>query len=125
MKKVLLADDKEDIRDILEEFLSEEGYDVDLCPDGEQALEKAQSNTYDLIITDIMMPVTDGFGFLKALEEMNEKGRSPAPVIVITGGSPSLDFQKSLDKLSDKGCVLLKKPFKMDSLLVAVEKAVA
>ena len=42
MKKVLLADDKEDIRDILKDFLSEEGYDVDLCSDGGEALEKAQ-----------------------------------------------------------------------------------
>lgn len=123
MKKVLLADDKEDIRDILKDFLSEEGYDVDLCSDGGEALEKAQANTYDLVITDIMMPVRDGFGFLQALEDMNKDGKSPAPVIVITGGSPSLDFQQSLDKLSDKGCVLLKKPFTMSKLMAAVQQA--
>ena len=123
MKKVLLADDKEDIRDILNDFLSEEGYAVDLCSDGEEAFEKAQKNQYDLIITDIMMPVRDGFGFLQALEDMNAEGKAVAPVIVITGGSPSLDFQNSLNELSEKGCVLLKKPFTMGTLMQAVKKA--
>ena len=65
--KVLLAEDEEDLNDIIVKKLREEGYEVDSSFDGEDALEHLLYADYDVAIMDIMMPVMDGIEALKAL----------------------------------------------------------
>lgn len=72
--KVLVVDDEYLIRDVIREYLSLEHFQVDEAADGEEAVNKALENDYDLIIMDIMMPKKDGY---KAVKEIREKKNVP------------------------------------------------
>ena len=81
-EKVLVVDDEFDIRDLLSRFLTEEGYEVILASNGEEALELAERENPQVILLDIWMPGFSGIETCKRLKE-NEKTRF-IPVIVAT-----------------------------------------
>ena len=64
-KKILVVDDEENLRHMLQVMLRKHGYLVDTAADGNEALGKASGNDYDFILCDIRMPVLDGSGFLE------------------------------------------------------------
>jgi two-component system copper resistance phosphate regulon response regulator CusR len=65
MRKILLVEDDEVLRETYAIILSTEPYQLDTAEDGEVALEKCSHTTYDLILLDLMMPGVDGAGFLE------------------------------------------------------------
>ncbi len=123
MKNILLVDDKPDIRETLAEFLQDFGHKTEICENGATAAKRVQERNFDLIITDVIMPKKDGFSFLEELRKTDTKKLRKTPVIIITGGSTSLEFQDSLDTLKSKGNKILKKPFTKDQLLKSVNDA--
>lgn len=80
MKKILIVEDDFFIRDIYSKIFSQEGYDVSLAVDGEEALKQITSNPrpFDMILLDIMLPKVTGLEVLKKLRQMAEpiKGTS-------------------------------------------------
>ena len=93
--------------------MKKNNYSVDSCFDGEEALDYISYGEYDLIITDIMMPKIDGYGFIKQLR--NDKNSTP--VIMLTA-KDSLDNKiLGLDSGADDYIV---KPFKFDELLARI-----
>jgi CheY-like chemotaxis protein len=81
MKLILLVDDLADVRELVSDFLSIQGYRVIEACDGKNALEKFAQNLFDAAIVDIQMPVMDGLQFSrKALQQ-----RPEFPIILITG----------------------------------------
>lgn len=81
-KKVLLAEDDMYIRDVYQELLTDEGFDVVPVSNGKDALSLAQKNDFDVMFLDVMMPVLDGLQTLKELKN-NEKTKN-IPVIILT-----------------------------------------
>lgn len=81
--KVLLVDDSEDARDLLSGVLLRRGYAVDTAVDGADALQKIRLSPPDIVLTDISMPVMDGWSFLE--EKWADASVSGIPVIVISG----------------------------------------
>jgi len=81
-KSVLVVDDSHPTREIEKDILLSEGYIVDTAADGAEALKAAKSKHYDLICTDLNMPVMDGFTLIKNLK--NEETLSKIPIIVIS-----------------------------------------
>lgn len=79
--KVLLADDNESELSALKELFEAEGYEVDTAENGLFAREMVKEKEYDLIVTDLVMPVSDGIQFLYSI---GDRGRT-IPVIVLTG----------------------------------------
>ena len=79
-KKILIVDDDQDICETLSDILDEEGYDVVTASDGQEALEKIRQGSFNLVITDIKMPIMDGMALLKEIE----KSHKDIEVIVIT-----------------------------------------
>ena len=65
--KVLVVDDSESVKLLLNHYLCQYGYDALFASNGTEGLDMARIHKPDLIISDILMPVMDGFGFLKAL----------------------------------------------------------
>jgi len=65
MRKILLVEDEELLRDSYVLILSTEAYDVDSATNGQEALDKCQDKVYDLILLDLMMPIVDGVAFLE------------------------------------------------------------
>ncbi len=84
--KVLIVDDEELIRNVIKEYCKSEHYFVDEARDGEEAINKVEHNTYDLIVMDIMMPKIDGF---KAAEEI--KRMKNIPIIMLSARGEELD----------------------------------
>jgi DNA-binding response OmpR family regulator len=80
--KVLVVDDEFEIRDVLSRFLTEEGYEIILASNGEEALELVERENPQVVLLDILMPGIDGIETCKRLKE-NEKTRF-IPVIMAT-----------------------------------------
>ena len=78
--RVLLAEDEEDLNFIITQKLRSEGYSVDSCYDGEEALDALAVVDYDAIILDIMMPKIDG---LEVLRSFRQTGKT-TPVLFLT-----------------------------------------
>jgi DNA-binding response OmpR family regulator len=80
MKRILVVDDEEGIRQLYQEELEEEGYAVELAEKGEEALEKISRTKPDAVILDLKMP---GMGGLEVLERIREQDKD-LPVIICT-----------------------------------------
>lgn len=108
--RLLLAEDEKEMSAALSAILTHSGYDVDAVYDGQAAVEKALSQSYDCMIFDIMMPKKDG---VQALKEIRDKGNM-TPVIMLTAKAEIDDRITGLDAGADD---YLTKPFAMGELL--------
>jgi PAS domain S-box-containing protein len=118
--RILVADDRVHIRTFLKEYLTLEGYDVDVAEDGTDALAKATATEYDVVLSDIKMPGLNGYEVFTAVRRLG-KGTQ---VILMTayGYDPTHSVVKSVaDGLSE----VLYKPFDLQRLGRAIEKALA
>jgi two-component system response regulator (stage 0 sporulation protein F) len=89
MKKILVVDDEESIRELYRAELADEGYDVDLAADGQQALRRLESGRPDLVTLDVKMPGIDGIETLRRIREKD----ATIPVILVTAfGEFKQDF---------------------------------
>ena len=101
--KILIVDDDENICRLLELYLKRDGFDVEYCHNGETALSKLNSKSYDAVFLDVMMPVMDGFEVLSALRKF-----SNVPVIMLSARGESMDKISGLDCGADD---YITKPF--------------
>ncbi len=111
--RLLLAEDERDLNRILTRKLSEEGYSVDRCFDGAQAMDYLLAAEYDGAILDVMMPKMDGFAVLSSIRAK----RIAIPVLFLTARDSVSDRVHGLDL---GACDYLVKPFSMDELLARV-----
>ncbi len=108
---ILIVDDDPDIRNVLKELLSmEKNLSIDTAENGLDALEKIKNGKYDLVITDIKMPVMDGIEFLKELR----KSFSDMPVVVM---SAYAEFDSLVEALHLGAMNFIKKPFDFDEIV--------
>jgi DNA-binding response OmpR family regulator len=116
MKKILLIEDNDDIRNNTSEILELSNYKVISAEDGKQGVEKALKEKPDLIICDIMMPVLDGYGVLHSVHK-NESIKN-TPFIFLTAKTERNDFREGMELGADD---YLTKPFTGAELLNAVD----
>ena len=95
-KHILLADDDQEFSSLLKEYLTSEGYSIDVAYNGRDATQKALETSYDLIILDVMMPVQNGFESLKLLRR-----NLPTPVIMLTAKGDDVDRILGLEMGAD------------------------
>ena len=114
---ILVVDDEEIMREILETLLTREGYQVRLVSSGEEGLELARTHTFDAAIVDVMMPGLDGIATLQELRKLDDD----LPVLMITAFA-SVETAISAMKLGAFDYIT--KPFKNDEVLVVVRNAV-
>jgi len=89
MPSILIIDDEEGVRITLKKIMEREGYQVDTAGDFANALQLLKANSYDTVVTDIILPGMSGIDLLKAIREKNQE----LPVIVITG-EPNIETAK-------------------------------
>ncbi len=107
--RILIAEDERDLNRILTHKLSSDGYSVDSCFDGEEAIDYLDAADYDAVLLDIMMPKKDGY---QVLAHLRSKGKSTS-VIFLTARDAVPDRVKGLD-LGANDYVI--KPFSFDEL---------
>jgi PAS domain S-box-containing protein len=112
---VLLADDNADLRDYVGRLLRNRGYTVEAVGDGDAALDAAQANRPDLLLTDVMMPKRDGFSLLAAIRA--DPGLSDLPVVMLSARAGEEAQVEGLDAGADD---YLAKPFSARELLARV-----
>lgn len=81
-KKILIVDDDDSVRELIEFIVKKEGFRVEKAADGEEALNKARAGSPDLILLDLMLPKFGGFEILRELQSDETGG---IPIVIITG----------------------------------------
>ncbi|MGA1869812.1 MAG: sigma-54-dependent transcriptional regulator [bacterium] len=116
--RILIADDEMKMRRILEVILKDEGYEIDVGQDGNEAWRMFKQNRYDLVITDLKMPGTSGMELLGLINKENPE----VPVIVITAyGS----IQSAVQAMKAGAYDYITKPFENEAIKINVAKALA
>ena len=116
MKKILLIEDNDEIRENTAEILELSNYKVITAENGKRGVELAMGNKPDLIVCDIMMPVLDGYGVLMTLQKNTDTQN--IPFIFLTAKAERNDFRKGMELGADD---YITKPFEGSELLNAIE----
>ena len=116
MSRVLIVDDEKSIRLTLSEFLKKAGYQTDTAKNVETALELFEQNSYDVIITDIVMPKISGMDFLEMI-----RAKSSSIQVIIVTGDPSVET--AMRAVKNGANDYMTKPLKKNTLLQTVKRA--
>jgi len=121
MAQILIIDDDDRFREVLQRMLDQAGYEVLMASNGREGVDLYREKHPDLVITDIIMPEKDGSEVIFELQ----KEFPDIKMIVMTGGGQgdAQAYLKSITAYSHVKCAL-EKPFAMDELLQAVKEAV-
>lgn len=111
--KILIVEDDRRIAAFIRKGLKELGYTLEVCHDGNEGFQMAQSVSYDVILLDIMLPGRDGLSILRELREAN----NPVPVILLTARSGLDERVEGLNMGADD---YLPKPFYMEELIARI-----
>lgn len=111
--KILIVDDEKMIRDVIKEYCLNQNFSVDEADNGKEALTKLLTNTYDLMVLDIMMPQMDGFTMLKELPSDKR-----IPTIVLSARGDEYDKLSGFDLGIDD---YLTKPFSPNELIARIK----
>ena len=114
-RRVLVVDDDAQFLEATRMMLEKHGYEVLTAQDGSQGLMRAERESPDLIVLDVMMPRRSGFG---VLEHLGHRRPTGPRIVVVTGNEGSRDEEIARAKGAD---AFLKKPFEMRELLTAVD----
>lgn len=115
--KMLLVEDERMLAEILSDTLSDREFVVTLAGDGQQALEMVARESFDIIVTDVMMPRLDGFSLVKRLRSEG----CNSPILFLTARNATEDVVKGFEV---GGNDFLKKPFAIDELIIRVKALV-
>lgn len=114
MTQILLVEDDETLSELINEYLSEQGYDVTVCADAKAALDTAYERNFDILILDVKLPKGDGFSLLRELRRLG----NDTPAIFTT----SLNALQDLEIGYKSGCDdYLKKPYELKELLLRIQ----
>lgn len=116
LKKIVIIDDSEEITSSLDDLLKTVGYIPFIANNATDGLSIIREESPDLIISDIMMPVLDGFYVLNEIK--SDQNISGIPIIVITAKAEKETLQKSMDAGADH---FLEKPFSIKELLSLIK----
>ncbi len=116
MPTILVVDDKDSMRNMLTQTLTEEGYRVDAAEDGKKALDLVRNKSYDLVLTDLKMPNIDGLELLSSVKEIDDE----TSVIVMTAYGT---IEDAVNAMKRGAYDFITKPFDTEHLCVMVNRA--
>ena len=111
--RILVVEDEKHLNRIISEAVEDEGYSVDSCYNGLEALEYLECAQYDVMILDVMMPKMDGFTLVRKLRERGDN----TPVLFLTARDAVADKVQGLESGGD---YYLTKPFDFKELMAVV-----
>ncbi len=113
MKKILIVEDEPEIRELLSNYLKNEGFEISLAEDGVEAVDLFSKEDYDLVMLDIMIPKIDGFAVCELIRK-----RSDVPLMFMSALSDDKSLIKAYDMMADD---YVTKPFSMPVLIRKVK----
>src|SRR3989338_4824607 len=118
-KRILVVDDEPDIVNIVKKRLVDNGYDVIIAIDGQDALDKARKENPDLIVLDIMLPKMNGYNVCGLLK--NDARYSKIPIIMFTARAQEEDMKLAEEVNAD---AYITKPFDSQALLSKIQELI-
>lgn len=117
-RTILVAEDSESNQALLELYFSQTACSIDFAIDGQEAVNKYETNSYDLVLMDIQMPVMDGYEATRKIRSLEQGRKTPAvPIVAVTANA----FKEDKERCLNAGCTdFLSKPVKKISLLQCV-----
>lgn len=115
VNKLLVIDDDEDIRSLLTDLLEESNYNVDTASGGEQALQKIQVSTYDLVITDLRMQGMQGLEVIREVRKID-----PGIDVIVMTGYASVD--SAVESMKAGAVDYITKPLNTDQIRLVIKK---
>ena len=113
VKRILIVDDDDEIRELLEFDIAQSGYFVDTASDGKEGLTKVLNNSYDLVILDVMMPKMNGFDVCKNIRQ----AKLSIPILMLTAKGTIGDKTDGFESGADDYLV---KPFDIQEVLLRI-----
>lgn len=118
-KKVLVAEDSSVIQNLTKKILQIQNYSIASVKNGEQVLKNLETESYDVILMDINMPVMDGMECAKRIRSLSDKEKAETPIIAITGNAKNY----TMEDFKAVGInEYLPKPLNFDELVETVKK---
>ena len=117
MHRILIIDDEESVRDVLQSFLKLKGFEITTASDGKEGLNILQQEKFSVILTDLMMPDITGLDILKKAKEINLN----TPIILITAYGT---IQSAVEAMKLGAFDYVTKPFSLDELLIIINRAI-
>ena len=112
MSKILIIEDNELNQKLMRDILSVQGYEIETAEDGQEGLDKANENDYDLILLDLQMPLVSGYDFMQTYTKNT-------PIIVVSACAMESDISKA----KSYGCAdFISKPIKLTEFLETIKK---
>jgi len=116
MPRILVVDDEKNLLEFMQIMLSQEGFEVETCSDGGKALEILKDNIFDIVISDIKMPVVSGIDILKSVKETSPD----TDVIMITAYA---SHETAVEAMKLGACDYISKPFNNEQIKLVIRKA--
>jgi nitrogen-specific signal transduction histidine kinase/CheY-like chemotaxis protein len=113
--RILVIDDEEGVRNVLNDILTDAGHEVEIAGDGIQGIELFERKEFDLVFTDLGMPVVSGWQVAERIKGINRK----VPIALITGWNVDLKESEMTSSCID---LIIKKPFAVDQVLRLVQE---
>ncbi|MUK89401.1 response regulator [Ornithinibacillus sp. L9] len=117
MKKILIIEDERSIAELERDYLEVNGFSSTIATTGEEGLKKAISQTYDLILLDLMLPGIDGFELCKEIRKSKD-----IPILMVTARKDDIDKIRGFDRGADD---YIEKPFNPNELIARVKAHIA
>lgn len=115
MTSILVVEDEFDVQQVVADVLRDEGYEVSVCGNGRDALERLREHRPDVVVMDVMMPILSGVQALELMRKM--PGLDGVPVILMSEMPPRSGEPRHWH-------AFLKKPFRLEQLLNAVARVI-
>jgi CheY-like chemotaxis protein len=122
IKRILIAEDEQALSRVLSLKLINSGFLCDIASDGKDALAKVESTKYDLILLDLVMPIMDGFNFLKGLDFLEKrKVISKKPLVIVLS---NLSQKSDMDQAKALGAIdfFIKSDIQLADLIKHINK---
>jgi signal transduction histidine kinase/CheY-like chemotaxis protein len=113
--KILVIDDEESVRELLRDILTDASHEVEVARDGQEGITLFAEKEFDMVFTDLGMPLMSGWEVAEKVKNINEK----VPIALITGWNVSLEESELNDKRIN---LVIQKPFKMEQILNLVQE---
>lgn len=110
-RKILIADDEEDVKIVIRLFLESKGYEVETAYDGLDAIDKVKTWKPELILLDVMMPLIDGFEVCRRLKD--DPATAAIPIVMVSAASQTESKKRGL---SAGAADYIVKPFEPEEL---------
>jgi len=120
VKRILVVDDEDNLRGLVQKVLTREGFEVVLAENGRAGLEAVKGHEFALVLTDVFMPDIDGIEFVRKLKKI-----APGVPYVVMSGGGTFNNMSMLELAEHLGATAtLEKPFRLEELIAIVRSAV-